>query len=182
MRLFHYCLAAGLTFVLGALAGCDLSDQQGLQQWMDEQRKLTRPRIPPLPVPSQFKPAIYDQIDAVEPFSNEKLTKFLKSSQPTVNVELIAPELARRKEPLEASPLDAVVMVGSLVKGGQPMALVRVDNLIYQVRVGNYLGHNYGRITEITESTLALREIVQDSAGEWIERTATLQLSEESKK
>ena len=73
-------------------------------------------------------------------------------------------------------------MVGSLIKSGQPVALVRVDNLIYQVRVGNYLGQNYGRINEVTESSLVLREIVQDAAGEWIERTATLQLSEETRK
>jgi type IV pilus assembly protein PilP len=182
MRIFHYSMAAGLALVLCALAGCDSSDHQELKEWMDEQHKLTRPRIPPLPVPTQFTPATYDQADAIEPFSNEKLTKALKSTQPTVNMELIAPELARRKEPLESSPLDAVVMVGSVVKGGQPMALVKVDNLIYQVRVGNYLGQNYGRITEITESSLSLREIVQDSAGEWMERPATLQLSEESKK
>lgn len=182
MRIFHYAMAAGLALVLSALAGCDSSDNQELKEWMDEQRKLTKPRIPPLAVPTQFKPAAYDQADAIEPFSNEKLTKALRSTQPTVNMELIAPELARRKEPLEASPLDAVVMVGSVVKGGQPMALVKVENLIYQVRVGNYLGQNYGRITEITESNLSLREIVQDSAGEWMERPATLQLSEESKK
>jgi type IV pilus assembly protein PilP len=56
-----------------------------------------------------------------------------------------------------------------------------VDNLLYQVRLGNYLGQNYGRIQKISETEIVLREIVQDSAGEWIERTATLQLQEGSK-
>ena len=93
----------------------------------------------------------------------------------------MAPELARRKEPLESYPLDAVTMVGSLVKQGQPVALVRVDNLLYQVRPGNYLGQNYGKITKVGETEVALREIVQDAAGEWIERPATLQLQERSK-
>ena len=88
---------------------------------------------------------------------------------------------SRRKEPLEATPLDAVAMVGSLTKSGRPVALVRVDNLIYQVRVGNYLGQNYGRITAVTEASVVLREIVQDAAGEWIERPATLQLLEGTK-
>ena len=72
-------------------------------------------------------------------------------------------------------------MVGSLIKTGQPVALVRVDNLIYQVRAGNYLGQNYGRVTKVTETGLSLREIVQDAAGEWIERPATLQLLEGTK-
>ena len=57
-----------------------------------------------------------------------------------------------------------------------------MDKLLYQVRVGNYLGQNYGRITRISETELGLREIVQDAAGEWIERPATLELQERSKK
>jgi type IV pilus assembly protein PilP len=155
-----------------------------LQQWMTDQRNATRPKIESLAAPTQFKPETYAPEGAVEPFSSQKLTQALirDSSQATANVALITPELSRRKEPLEASPLDAVVMVGSLVKGGQPVALVRVDNLIYQVRVGNYLGQNYGLITEVTESGGVLREIVQDAGGEWIERAANIQVSEETKK
>ena len=94
---------------------------------------------------------------------------------------LLAAELNRRKEPLEAYPLDSMSMVGSVGKQGQPFALLRVDNLLYQVKVGDYLGQNYGRITKITETEIALREIVQDAAGEWIERTATLQLQEKAR-
>ena len=78
-------------------------------------------------------------------------------------------------------PLDAVAMVGSLLRQGQPVALVRVDNLLYQVRAGNYLGQNYGRITKISETEVALREIVQDAGGEWLERAVKIQLQEGSK-
>ena len=165
------------------LVGCSSQEHEELQQWMTEQRSLSKPEIAPLPEPSKFTPQAYTQESAIEPFSNLKLTQALKrdSHQVTSNAALITPELSRRKEPLESSPLDAVAMVGSLVKVGQPVALVRVDNLLYQVRLGNYLGQNYGRITKISETQLALREIVQDAAGEWIERTATLQLQEASK-
>ena len=165
------------------LTACGSSEQEELQQWMTEQRNLTKPRIEPLPEPTKFSPQAYTQEGAIEPFSSQKLTQALNrdSNQATSNAALIAPELSRRKEPLEAMPLDAVAMVGSLIKVGQPVALVRVDNLLYQVRVGNYLGQNYGRITKISETEVGLREIVQDAAGEWIERTATLQLQEGSK-
>lgn len=174
---------AGLLVVLLGIAGCGTSDQEELQQWMATQRNATRPKVEPLPEPTRFEPQAYNQEGAIEPFSLQKLTQALKrdSSQATSNAALIAPELSRRKEPLEAVPLDAVAMVGSLIKVGQPVALVRVDNLIYQARVGNYLGQNYGRITKVTETGLSLREIVQDAAGEWIERTATLQLLEGTK-
>jgi len=170
-------------FCLSFLAGCSSSDEEQLQQWMTEQRNQTRSKVDRLPEPTKFTPQAYAEEGSVEPFSNQKLAQALKrdSSQATANAALIAPELARRKEPLEASPLDAVSMVGSLIKVGQPVALVRVDNLLYQVRVGNYLGQNYGKITKVSETGISLREIVQDAAGEWIERTATLQLQEVSK-
>lgn len=175
-------LALLLTACFG-LASCGSSEHEELQQWMSEQRSQTRPKIQPLPEPTKFSPQAYTQEGAIEPFSNQKLLQALKrdSNQSTANAGLIAPELNRRKEPLEAMPLDAVVMVGSLIRQGQPVALIRVDSLLYQVRVGNYLGQNYGRITKISETELALREIVQDAAGEWTERTANLQLQEGSK-
>lgn len=179
-----YALAVcGVVGVLFGMSGCGSSGQEELQEWMTQQRNATKPRVAPLPEPTKFSPQPYGQEGSIEPFSNQKLTQALKreSNQSTANAALIAPELSRRKEPLEAYPLDAVVMVGSLIKVGQPVALVRVDNLVYQARVGNYLGQNYGRITKVTETNLALREIVQDAAGEWIERTATLQLLEGSK-
>lgn len=165
------------------IAGCGGTDQDEVVQWMAEQRSATRPRVQPLPEPKTFTPQAYNQEAVTDPFSSQKLTQALKreSVQVTSNAGLITPELSRRKEPLEAFPLDTMVMTGSLVKQGQPVALVTVDKLLYQVRKGNYLGQNYGLITRITETEVVLREIVQDSAGEWIERAVTLQLQEGSK-
>jgi type IV pilus assembly protein PilP len=165
------------------VTGCTGTNEEELQQWMSEQRALTRPKVPPIPEPKKFTPQAYLQEGAIEPFSNQKLAQALKreSSQVNANAALVAPELARRKEPLESYPLDSMAMVGSVNKAGQPVALVRVDNLLYQVRMGNYLGQNYGKIVKIAETEVGLREIVQDASGEWVERTATLQLQERSK-
>ena len=183
MRVARQALALAMACSLCLLAACSSSDQEELQQWMSAQRNITRPKVAPLQLPTKFMPETYNQEGAIEPFSNQKLVQALKrdSSQATSNAALITPELSRRKEPLEATPLDSVAMVGSLTKAGRPVALVRVDNLIYQVSVGNYLGQNYGRITSVTEASVVLREIVQDAAGEWTERPATLQLLEEKK-
>ena len=165
------------------LAGCSASTEDELRQWMTDQQNQTRPRIAPISEPKQFKPESYAQVTSVDPFSNQKLTLALKkdSAQSTSNGALIDPELARRKEALESFPLDAMSLVGSMVRASQPVALIKIDSLLYQVRTGNYLGQNYGRITKITETEVSLREIVQDSGGEWIERTAKLQLQERSK-
>ncbi len=93
----------------------------------------------------------------------------------------MAAEMNRRKEPLEAYPLDSMGMVGSVNREGKPFALLRVDNLLYQVRVGDHLGQNYGLITKISETEIVLRELVMDSGGEMIERPATLQLQERAR-
>jgi type IV pilus assembly protein PilP len=175
--------ALGVVALALLLAACSQSGQEELQAWMNEQRAQTKPKIEPIPEPKKFSPQAYTQDRATDPFSNQKLTQALKreSSQSTSNADLVAPELARRKEPLEAYPLDTMAMVGSLFKAGKPVALVRVDNLLHQVRPGSYLGQNYGRVVKVGETEVVLREIVQDAAGEWIERTATLQLQERSK-
>ena len=173
----------GLAWVGLALAACGGADGNELQQWMAEQKSQARPKVVPIAEPKVFKPESYTQAGAVEPFSKEKLTQALRreSSQVSANAGLVAPDLARRKQALEAFPLDAMTLVGSIVRAGQPVALVRVNSLLYQVRPGDYLGQNYGRVIKINETEVALREIVQDAVGEWIERTAALQLQERSK-
>lgn len=165
------------------LGACGSSGEDDLRNWIVEERNQTRPKVAPIPAPKQFVPEKYSDTSATEPFSSVKLTQALKreSSQAVTNGALVAPELARRKEPLESFPLDTMSLVGNLSKSGQPVALVRVDNLLYQVRSGNYLGQNYGKVTKITETQVTLREIVQDAAGEWIERVATLELQEKAR-
>ena len=165
------------------LSGCGSSKDEDVRQWMANERNQTRPKVEPIPAPKQFKPEAYTIEGTTEPFSKEKLTQALKrdSAQVVANGALVAPELARRKEPLEAFPLDAMSLVGSINKAGQPVALVKVDNLLYQVKQGSYLGQNYGKVMKIGETEVTLREIVQDAVGEWIERVATLQLQEGSK-
>ena len=165
--------------VLLAVSGCSPNTEE-LQEWMEQQRRDVKPNVTPLQPPRKFNPQPYQSAQTVEPFSNQKLTVAIKqeSRQPS---SLLAGELNRRKEPLEAFPLDSMRMVGSLTKNGQPYALLKVDNLLYQVKVGDYLGQNYGRITRIAETDIALREIVQDAAGEWIERVGSLQLQEKAR-
>ena len=165
------------------LVACSGASDDELRQWMAQQKNQTFPKVSPLSEPKQFKPENYDQVTELDPFSNKKLTIALKkdSAQAASNGALLAPELARRKEPLEEFPLDTITLVGSMIRNGAPVALVTVGKLLYQVRQGEYLGQNYGRILKVAETEITLREIVQDATGEWIERAASLQLQERSK-
>lgn len=174
--------ALGLFSLLGLtalLAGCS-ADQTELRDWMEQRRREIKPNVTPLQPPKKFDPQPYTGGQAVDPFSTQKLSVALKQESQQPN-SMLRVELERRKEPLEAFPLDSVSMVGSVNKQGRPFALLKVDNLLYQVKAGDYLGQNYGRVTRITETEISLREIVQDAAGEWIERPVTLQLQERAR-
>ena len=162
-----------------ALAGCG-SDIDELRQWMEQQRKEAKPTVTPLLPPKKFLPQPYESVAGLDPFSVQKLSVAIKqeASQPN---SLLTAEINRRKEPLEAYPLDNMSMVGSLTRDNRRYALLRVDNLLYQVKAGDYLGQNFGRVTKISETEITLREVVQDAAGEWIERTSTLQLQEKGR-
>ena len=84
----------------------------------------------------------------------------------------------RRREPLEAYPLESLKMVGTLTKGKMVHALVQADKNLHQVKIGNYMGQNFGIITDINENEVKLKELVPDSLGDYMERTSTLQLQE----
>jgi type IV pilus assembly protein PilP len=161
------------------LAGC-AADLGELQEWMEEQRKSAHATIKPLVPPKKFLPQAYEAQAGIEPFSIQKLSVGIKqeAAQPS---SLLAAEMNRRREPLEAFPLDSMSMVGSLTRQGRRYALLRVDNLLHQVKGGDYLGQNFGRVTQISETEVTLREVVQDAAGEWIERNSTLQLQEKGR-
>ncbi len=163
-----------------SMLGACSTEQGELKEWLEQQRREVKPSVQPLLPPKKFDPQPYAQAQAVEPFSTQKLAVALKAEAQQPN-SLLSNEMNRRKEPLEAYPLDSMTMVGSVSKANLPYALLRADNLLYQVKVGDHLGQNYGRILKITETQISLREIVQDAAGEWIERSTTLQLQEKAR-
>jgi type IV pilus assembly protein PilP len=172
---------AGMAIVVACtgLAGCTPGEDE-LRDWMEQQRRAAKPDVPPLTAPKKFDPQQYAGGDKVDPFSAQKLTVALKQEARQVN-SLLASELNRRKEPLEAFPLDSMSMVGSVNREGRQFGLLKVDSLLYHVKVGDHVGQNYGRITAITETDIGLREIVQDAAGEWVERNTNLQLQEKAR-
>ena len=157
-----------------ALSGCSIGEGD-LNEWIAQKRKEVRPGVQPLQPPSRFEPQSYAGQDRLDPFSQRKLVSGVRNEIKQVN-PLTSAELNRRREPLEAFPLDVITMVGSMIGHNDAYALITVNRLLYKVRVGDYMGQNYGRITGIEENRIRLREIVQDAAGEWVERETNLRL------
>jgi type IV pilus assembly protein PilP len=159
------------------LAGCSDSDVKEVRDWMAQVKKETRPAVKPLPEPKEFIPYAYNAKEAVDPFSpNKLLVELAKAAEASDNP--LKPDARRPKELLENYPLDTMRMVGTLQKGGVNFALLQIDKSVFQVKTGQRLGQNYGMVTHVTEAGVDIRETVQDAAGEWVERTAKLELQE----
>ena len=94
---------------------------------------------------------------------------------------MIQPDLNRRKEALESFELEKLKMVGTLEQNSVFYALIKApDNSLHRVKVGNHLGVNYGTIVAISASEVNVKEIVEDSAGDWSEKENSITLAEES--
>ena len=179
----HRKLCIAVALVLPILSGWWGEEHGDLREWIAMQKSITKPKIQPLKEPTVFTPQAYSASNGMDPFNMLKLTQVLsrESAQNTSNMALLLAEQNPRKEDLESNPLDTITMVGSMKKNGQDTALLRVNQLIYQVKSGGYLGQNYGRILQIEENSIKLREVVQDATGDWVERMTTLDLQEGSK-
>ena len=154
------------------VAGCGGESHQDLRAWMQEQGKGVKGKLDPLPQVKLYEPFAYNSFDLPDPFKPRKI-------EPVKGGSKMAPDLSRRKEPLEAFPLESLQMVGTLQRGKNTFALVRTtDKDIYQIKIGNYMGQNFGVVVEITDGEIRLKELVQDGAGDWTERSSTIQLAE----
>jgi type IV pilus assembly protein PilP len=161
------------------LVACSGGDNEDLRVWMNDAAKDIKGKIPPLPQVKPYEPVPYDVGNLMDPFKSAKIGTEQKKSGGSG----VQPDLDRPREPLEAYPLESLRYVGVMTKKNVSYAIIQVDGALYQVKVGNYMGQNFGVITKVSESEATLKELIQDSAGDWVERTSTLLLQvQEGKK
>jgi type IV pilus assembly protein PilP len=160
------------------LAGCGGQSHQDLRNWMAEQGKGVRGKLDPLPQIKPYEPFAYADFDLPDPFKPRKIEPVKGET-----TSKLAPDLNRRREPLEAYPLEALSMVGTLEKGKALYALVKTpERDIYQVRQGNHMGQNFGVVVGISDTDIKLKELMQDGGGDWSERSSTLNLLQADQK
>ncbi|ODU44573.1 pilus assembly protein PilP [uncultured Aquimonas sp.] len=155
------------------LAGCD-PGMRDLENYVADVKQRPAPPLEPLPVMKQFETFVYAAQDLRDPFSMpQRRDEQSRSDGPR-------PDPNRRKEILEAFPLDGLDMVGLIGAGENQVALVMdPQRVVHRVRVGQYLGQSDGRIVAIREDGLELVELIPDGSGGWLERPARLALDNE---
>jgi type IV pilus assembly protein PilP len=176
-----------LVLGVGLAAGCVNRDKSDLESWVATTLKQPGGPIEPLPPIKPYQRYLYQSAEAKrrDPFASVFDTEPEKTEVATQQTDLqqqkYATEIAaHNREELEGFELDSLRMVGTLQNDAELWGIVRdVQGTVHRVQVGNYLGRNYGKILNIQEDRIDLREVVKDSEGRWEERQASLALSEE---
>lgn len=163
----------GIFIFTSVLISCTNDEGDDLDKFMRDAAKDMRVRIKPIP---EVKPYLALQYNAdgtlSDPFRARKASNNKSSA--------LQPNLKRPKEPMEAYPLESIKYVGLISRSKLTYALLKTpDSGVQQVKIGNYVGQNFGIVTQITDSEVTLKEIVQDDlSGDWVERVSTITLQD----
>jgi type IV pilus assembly protein PilP len=162
------------------LAACGGEEQGELRQELAAMTKDLRGKVDPLPQVRSYEPVPYKGESMLDPFVPGRIV-VTQAAGGGGSGGGVQPDLNRPKEPLEAFPLEQLQMVGTLAQNKDMYALVRAGSNLFRVKKGNYMGPNFGVITAIDEGQINLKEVVQDSGGDWVERSTTVQMQEGKK-
>lgn len=155
------------------IVGCQGGKGDDLDEFILESGKGIRVKIDPLPEVKPYVPMEYNADGSLlNPFKARKAASESEGK--------LQPNLNRPREALESYPLESLKFVGSMEKSKLKYGLIQTpDNSVHQVKVGNYIGQDFGMVVEISESGVALKEVVQDElTGDWVERVASIDLQD----
>lgn len=157
------------------VTGCAEEEFQDLQDFVKNSGEGLRGKIEAPPEVKPYEPFSYDNSAGLpDPFKPRKPEKKQGTGR-GLGLELEN----HKKEALEDFPLESLKMVGFLNIHNVPNAVIRApDGKIHHVKAGNYMGQNYGHVISVTETEVKLKEMIQDSTGDWSERTSSMQLAE----
>ncbi len=157
------------------LAGCASGEHQDIKEWMREQTKDMRGRVPQLPEIKPFPPVAYEAESMLSPFVPGKIVTV------DATIDKTAPDRNRPLQPLESFPLEDLKVVGVILSGTVPYALIQTPppNKPKNVRIGEYMGQSFGRIMAINKDGVTVRETVRDVNGVWVEQEKTLSVPKE---
>ena len=156
-----------------------------LQAWVASVLAKPPGRIKPLPEIKPYQAYTYEGAkkglrDPFQKFYEQRKEPDKKVDQNAgLTAEMEREVRDRNREELEKYELDSLKMVGTMKDANNNWGLILdPDGNVTRVKVGNYMGRNIGKITNIYEDHIDLREIVQNDQGRWEERQASIALSE----
>ena len=152
------------------LVACS-EQNEDLVNWMTETSQQAKTRI------SKPKEAKLNLQPSYAPPPQPKLNMFDPAKLRVGMQGTNAPNPNRPKEILENYPLNELRYVGLIKSANKsPSAFIQINDHVYTVTIGNYLGQNYGRITAITPDEIIISELLEDANGTWSDHSNNLPL------
>lgn len=161
------------------LVACSSSDHEDLKHWMADSTKDFRGNVPKLPEVKPYEPVPYQVEGVLDPFKPGKIEPESRQRQLSGKAGAFQPDFEARElrnSLLEKYPVESLKMIGYMNVNRRPIAVIQVEDKVKQVKVGDYVGLDFGMVTQVTETEIQLRELIQDSAGDWSERKSSLRL------
>jgi type IV pilus assembly protein PilP len=157
------------------LLGCAAEEHQDLRAWMREEAKTMKGKVAPLPEITAFPVVAYETETLTPPFAPGKIVTLEASADKT------APDRTRPQQPLEIFPIEDLKVVGVIMAGTVPYALIQTPppNKPKHVRIGEYMGRSFGKITAINKDGVTVLETVKDPSGAWVEQERLLLVPKE---
>lgn len=168
-----------LIAVFGVLGACAGGEHDDLKQWMAESTKDMRGNVPKLPEVKPYEPVPYAMDGVLDPFKPNKIEPESRYRQLAGKGGAFQPDFEAREirnSMLEKYPIESLKMIGYMNVNKRPMAVIQVEDKVKQVKVGDYMGLDFGMVTQVSDTEVQLRELIQDSAGDWSERKSSLYL------
>jgi len=168
-----------LIVVFGALGACAGGEHEDLKQWMADNTKDMRGNVPKLPEVKPYEPVPYSMDGILDPFKPNKIEPESRYKQVAGKGGAFQPDFEAREirnSMLEKYPIESLKMIGYMNVNKRPMAVIQVEDKVKQVKVGDYMGLDFGMVTQVSDTEVQLRELIQDSAGDWSERKSSLYL------
>ncbi|MGH8521396.1 MAG: pilus assembly protein PilP [Gammaproteobacteria bacterium] len=181
-QFLHYTMRGALVAAALLLGGCGSDDLSDLQAYVAEVLSRKGGTIDPLPEIKPYERYLYqsgeaDARDPFEPFFEMKRGANIERNVSDAQRKYIEEIETHNPEELENFELDGLRMVGTLQNSADFWGVVLdQEGTVHRVKVGNYMGKNFGRIINIAEDKIEVREIIGDAQGSWEERAASLAL------
>ena len=202
----HWSLLVVRWFLLGCvgflLTACQGSDLDQLLEGVTQERTLAdleelkreqeaAPGRKPAPLPKipHVEPFQYSAGSQNDPFSRDNVARpweaiaqvtLVDDKVEELGPDPLAPDLTRERQPLEEFPLDSMTFVGVLVAMGETSGILLLQGTgqTHEVRVGDYIGQDYGQVgaIELGTGTIVINEVKLGMSGRWQQNEETLTL------
>ena len=171
-------LVISLLVALVVLSGCGKKHgTEDLRAFTANAHKDKKPEVDPLPALQPAAVFIYTASSETDPFNKRNL-RTQQAENEDIGGGENAPDLTRKKEPLEAFPIDALELVGIMNLDGIDWAIVEApDKTVHRATEGHYMGKNHGQIVRVLAREVRVEQLIRNPVGKWEKQPAKLVLA-----